>query len=266
MTLNDDKTILTERWFLPAGSTDARGKMPVTLMVARAIEVATEHANALGVGYADLAPLGIGWVLARITVEVLRYPDINEWYSMETWIESYTRRFSDRCFAMYDAKGNVVANIRSVWVAIDFKTRAMADLSGTGEGIRPAADRRCPVGKIRIPAAGHGEVVAESTYEFKYTDVDFNRHVNTIKYLDLALNQWPLDWHDTHNIVRLSASFDHECRFGDIAHTQLRALGADSYLVDINCDGHRAVAVQLDYTPLRGDGVPAVGNPDGRQL
>lgn len=251
MKLNDDKTILSERWFLPAGSTDARGRMPITLMVARAIETATEHANALGVGYADLVSRGIGWVLARISVEVLRYPRINEWYSMETWIESYTRRFSDRCFAMYDDKGEVVANIRSVWVAIDFNTRALADLSGTGNDIRPATDRRCPVAKIRIPALGHGELVGHAEYRFKYTDIDFNRHVNTIKYLDLALNQWPLVYHDSHDISRLSASFDHECTFGQTAQIDVRNLGEpDSFLVDIVCDDRRAVAIELNYDSI----------------
>ena len=91
MILSKDKSILTNTWFLTAGETDARSLMPITLMAARAIETATEHANALGIGYTELAEHRLGWVLARLSIEVLRYPGINETYSMSTWIEGYNR-------------------------------------------------------------------------------------------------------------------------------------------------------------------------------
>ena len=81
---------------LTAGESDAEGRMPLTLLTERLIENATEHANALGIGYADLLPLGIGWVLSRVSVEMTSWPAINEAYTVTTWIESYNRRFSER--------------------------------------------------------------------------------------------------------------------------------------------------------------------------
>ena len=45
---------LSHKYFLTAGESDAEGRMPLTLVAERIIEVATEHANSLGIGYATL--------------------------------------------------------------------------------------------------------------------------------------------------------------------------------------------------------------------
>ena len=85
-------------YLLTAGESDPRGLMPLTLVVERVIETATEHANSLNIGFADLSRKNIGWVLSRLAVEMTRYPAINERYSLTTWIESYNRHFSERSF------------------------------------------------------------------------------------------------------------------------------------------------------------------------
>ena len=45
------------RYFLTAGECNAQKEMSISLLTQRVIEVATEHANILGVGYADLVSL-----------------------------------------------------------------------------------------------------------------------------------------------------------------------------------------------------------------
>ncbi|MCM1033701.1 MAG: thioesterase [Odoribacter sp.] len=215
--MNDNLlTSYSREWFLTAGETNARGIMPVTLIAARAIELATLHANALGIGYSNLSEHSMGWVLARLAIEIYRYPGINETYSMTTWIESLNRHFSDRCFEMTDTGGNTLASIRSMWVAIDTQSRSMADLGNLPIGSIPIdTTRKCPLGRCRQPAIAPGTTVETTRYSFKYTDIDFNRHVNTLRYLEAVLNLRPLEFYDSHIITRLEASFDRECHFGD---------------------------------------------------
>ena len=52
----------THTYLLTAGECNAQGIMPVTLFAARVIEVATFHANGLGVGYDRLIADGLAWV------------------------------------------------------------------------------------------------------------------------------------------------------------------------------------------------------------
>lgn len=251
--MNDNNpAFLSRTWFLTAGETDASGLMPPTLIASRAIEVATLHANALGIGYSCLNTISLGWVIARLSIEVVRYPAINETYTMTTWIEGYNRHFSDRCFEMTDADGHTVAHIRSVWVAMDTSTRAMADLSRLPKERFPLGDRVCPVAKCRPAALAPDAPVRTDTYTFRYTDLDFNRHVNTIRYLEAVLDTRDLAFHDTHRLARLEASFEQECHFGDraelITGPSARIPGADTTIISV--DGHRAVAVETLYTPI----------------
>lgn len=61
-------TEYTHKYTLTAGESNACGRMPLTLVTERIIEVATEHANALGIGYAALITRNIGWVLSRLSI------------------------------------------------------------------------------------------------------------------------------------------------------------------------------------------------------
>lgn len=84
----------THSYTLTAGESNAEGVMPLTLLVERIIEISTEHANNLNIGYATLIKQNIGWVLSRLSVEMTSLPTINESYTLTTWIESYNRHFS----------------------------------------------------------------------------------------------------------------------------------------------------------------------------
>ena len=64
-------------------------ELPLTLLAKRILEVATLHAESWGVGYSTLIKNQQVWVLSRLTVEMYRYPLINEHYTLQTWIEGY---------------------------------------------------------------------------------------------------------------------------------------------------------------------------------
>ena len=68
-------------------------ELPLTLLAKRILEVATLHAESWGVGYSTLIKNRQVWVLSRLTVEMYRYPLINEHYTLQTWIEGYNSIF-----------------------------------------------------------------------------------------------------------------------------------------------------------------------------
>ncbi len=241
-------TELTQSYILLAGDTDAQSRMPMSLIVTRAIEVATDHANALGIGYARLKEHGIGWVLTRLTVDMIRYPRINERYSVTTWIEGYNRLYSDRCYVITGADGEVMGHMRSMWVAIDFETRTAADLSPFEVEAFPISSRVCPVPrqrKLRPLRAGR-----QREYTFEYSDIDFNRHVNTVQYVRQLLNMWPLDFFDHHSISRFAIAFHNECHYGDtvLVRAEEEADSPDT-ACDIVRDGQRMVACEITFKP-----------------
>ncbi len=241
------QTQFSHHYILTAGESDAEGRMPLTLVTERVIEVATEHANALGIGYDALIKENIGWVLSRLSIEMVRYPVINEGYTLSTWIESYNRHFSERNFVMTDSAGRVMGYMRTVWVGMDYASRSVADLTKLERVPFPVPDVPCPIAKTpRIPALGAGADC--ESYTFRYRDLDFNRHVNTVRYLDLILNHWSLDHYDHNVAARFDIMFHRECHYGQTVDLRVAA-GPDSCPGSI-CeialpDGTRAVAARI---------------------
>ncbi len=232
---------------LTAGESDAEGRMPLTLLTERIIEVATEHANLLGIGYAALIKQNIGWVLSRLSIEMLRYPLINEQYTLTTWIESYNRHFSERNFAITDSSGKILGHARTVWAAMDFASRSMADLTALDSEAFPTADLPCPIARAprfpRVPEDAETE-----TYRFRYKDLDFNRHVNTVKYLVVILNHWSLEHYDRYVPSRFDIVFHRECRYDETVTLRV-AEGPESCPGSIceivKPDGVRAVTARI---------------------
>lgn len=236
----------SRHFLLTAGECDAQSRMPVPLIAERLIEVATEHANNLGIGYEALIRHNIGWVLSRLSIEMYSYPGINDSYSITTWIESINRRFSERNFAIYGPDGKIAGYARSVWSAIDFGQRAGADLSALGVEQCPIAALECPMEKTpRIPALPHRDNT--TTYTFRFCDLDFNRHVNTVRYLELLMDQWDLSHYDCHQIARVDLLFHHECHFGDTVEVRMAAGNADQDNCELARDGIRVVGGRFTW-------------------
>lgn len=239
---------LSKTYTFTAVEANAQGRMPLTLVVDRCILLATLHANALGIGYAHLLQRRWGWVLSRICVEVLRYPEINEEYTVTTWIESINRMYSDRVFLFTDSQGRPIVHARSMWVAIDIDRRTAVDLSELSPESFPIGERKCPLPKIPKMAPVK-EPDSVSQYTFQYADLDFNRHVNTVQYVRLLLNQWPLEQYDANQITRFNIAFKHECHFGQTV-TLLKS-GEPTTRIDILLPdgGVCAISSEITFSP-----------------
>lgn len=201
-------------YYLAAGECNPQGEMPLTLLMRRIIEVATFHANSWGVGYARLIQDNHVWVLSRVTIEVTRMPRVNENYRLSTWIEDYNRHFSQRNMRLDDADGNPLGYVRTIWMVIDMATRASVDISQLSYIRENISDLPCPIepmSRLR-PIGDNGR---QEGYTFGYMDCDFNRHVNTVRYLSHLMNLFDMDWYDHNFISRMEISFIKETRYGE---------------------------------------------------
>ncbi len=241
--------LFTQSHFLTASECNPEQEMPLPLLTERIIEVATHHANHLGIGYDDLMRQNNGWVLARVSIEMLRYPRVNEPYTLHTWIEDYNRRFSLRNMQIVGAQGETLGWVRTVWMVINYETRTGVDLTSLERIAGVRLDKECPI-------APQGRMAPLSPqarsydYTFKYTDCDVNRHVNTVRYIELLMNRFPLEKYDSEMVSRLDIAFMAETRYGD----QVRVLCDDANPADCRLDivdnaGAAHVRCRMAFTP-----------------
>lgn len=215
--------MLQQRYFISAGDANAEGELSLPQLISRIIDIATLHANSLGVGNPSMEHLGLGWVLSRLTVEMQSYPTVNSEFILSTWVEQWNRHFSVRDFRIDDSEGRPLGHARSIWMVMNTLKRenaGLAHLSLPPEAIEPGVP--CPIERqkkhLHIPAE-----FLDREYTFKYTDLDFYRHVNTVRYVDLLLNGYSLEEMDRNMVRRLELSFLHECHCGATVEIRSRA-------------------------------------------
>lgn len=232
--------VFKESYFLSASESNAEQEMSLPILTAKIIDIATTHANSLGIGNPSMESLHAGWILSRLTVEMDSYPKVNDTYMIETWIESYNRHFSERSFRISAPDGRVYGYVRSIWMVMDFVNRTNLGLSHLPIPPDLVTGEKAPIPTqarhLQIVDSVEGELPKNTIlathpvfdYRFKYCDLDFYRHVNTLRYITLLLNRFSLEEHDESMVCRMELSFLHEAKYG--METQL--LRADSEVDD----------------------------------
>jgi acyl-ACP thioesterase len=178
-------------------------------------ETAGNHAERLGVSMESLLDNGQAWVLAFLRLKVDRYPDWHDTLTIETWPSGLDRLYAMREFVLSDDEGEC-ARATSAWLVIDTKRRRPlrppAKLYDIDTPDRPPAldvDRA----KMDVPDTSPEH---ERTFRVRYHDLDLNRHVNNVRYVEWATETLPAEWLDTHGLRDLTLEFRAETTAGDL--------------------------------------------------
>lgn len=249
----------SQTFFLSAGETDAEGRLSVPLLTSKIIDISTAHANSLGIGNPAMEEKGCGWVLSRVALEMSRYPEVNHKYVLTTWIESWNRHFSERIIMVSDADGNPYGYARTIWMVLDTRTRESVGLSHLHIPEELIISGECPIARqgrhVFISPLAEGDAGASKgmmapdrpgfSYLIKYCDLDFYRHVNTIRYIALLLNRFALDEWDATEVERMELAFMHELCFGQEVTVYRHDEGLQSLFSIIDDQGVTALCASI---------------------
>lgn len=228
-----NNSVLRREHFLTPSFCNAQRELPLPLLVSQIIEIATDHANDLGIGFLYMEDKG--WVLSRLSVEMKRWPRVGEHYYLQTWVESWNKHFSERCFSVESKEGDVLGYARTVWMIIDLASHKSYGTAGFELPPDKIANAICPI--LRQQRHKPFEATIINNYIFKYTDLDYYRHVNTVRHIELLLNQFPLGLYDSHNLYRFEIAFMHEAKYGD--KVELRGIREDMRIKEFNSDNEK---------------------------
>ena len=154
------------------------------------LHTAGEDADRIGFGIRNLQSKDSTWVLSRMAVEIDRLPAEYERYTVGTWVGEIGRLMTTRNFIVTDAGGQRIAAASTLWAMIDVKTRQPLDLRDNVDYSRALLAIPCPIDK---PAKiGRIEGVPCDSRRVRYSDIDFNQHTNSMKYIQWMLDALPL--------------------------------------------------------------------------
>lgn len=165
--------------------TDGSGRVTMSSLSRFAQESAGYHASQLGFGFADLAALGMAWVLREQTLQVLRYPALDENVRILTWPTRAERILCHRDFKIVDAAGSVVALGTTAWFGLDLASRRPRK----AESFFRVELEHAP-GPVFVAALPELEAPLEiagtTCREVQPSDLDALGHMSNLRYLDWA--------------------------------------------------------------------------------
>ena len=179
--------------------------------------------------------------IVRLAVELDEMPYQYENFSVQTWVENVYRLFTDRNFAIIDKDGKKIGYARSVWAMINLNTRKPADLLTLHGGsiVDYVCDEPCPIEKpSRIKVTSDQPI---ATLTAKYSDIDINGHVNSIRYIEHILDLFPIELYKTKRIRRFEMAYVAESYFGDELSFFCDEVNANEFHVEVKKNGNEVV-------------------------
>jgi acyl-ACP thioesterase len=189
-------------------------------------EAAINHAEHLDVGREQMARSRQVWILSRMSAQIDHRPDYREHITVRSWPRGGEKLFAIRDYDIRNAEDTAVVRARSAWVIIDMEKRrpmrpqSIMDALPQNEGLDAL-----PSASAALAERADLRKIAER--RAVYTDVDYNGHVNNVRYIEWiedALDPALLEKADR---LRLDINYLAEILPGEITEIRSAPLEAD---------------------------------------
>ena len=205
---------------------DLARKLRPTVLLNYLQDAAGDHARILGVAVSDLMRRNLTWVLSRYHLRFEGEAGTGEVVRIRTWPSSRSGLFSCREFEVLRADGTPLALVTSSWAVVDVSTRRPVRLA-THLPDYPLLIRR--VVDDDFPSLPRlGEAITEMPFRVRRSDLDLNRHVNNVVYVEWALETIPPEVTDTFRLTELEVAFRAEALYGDWVMARSAPTGDDT--------------------------------------
>lgn len=203
------------------------------------------NADDNGFGLRRLHEMDCAWVLSRLAIEMKRFPEQYEKISVETWVEEVGRANTTRNFCIRDEKDEIIANACSEWVFFDMKTRRAKDLL-TLEGIHKFANGER--GLIEKPVKlGAVEGSDYDGFKVKYSDIDINGHVSSMRYIQWVSDCFSLNCYRKCQLKRFEINYMNEMVFDDFVEIVGHELHTGDFRFEIRKEDKVASRVRVVF-------------------
>ncbi|MCL2865683.1 MAG: thioesterase [Lachnospiraceae bacterium] len=215
---------------------DTDGKLSLLSLVSYFQDCSNFQSTELGMDVEALKANNRAWVLAGWQIEIDCYPKLGEKIKVGTFATGVNGLYAHRNFVMYDHAGALLAKADSIWVLLDL---------GSGRPIRPTEADVAAYGIFqalemrdegkKIKKAAKLETLPTFTVKKKYLDT--HKHVNNVKYIEMALDYISEDM----DVRQLRVEYKKSALYGDVVFPKV-AEESHRTVVEL-CDGKRAYAV-----------------------
>lgn len=194
---------------IPSYSVDEDKRLRLTAFMEYAQQAAEDDCEAAGFGNRELLAKNCAWVLVGYHIVIGRMPLFKDTATIATWNSKVEGPIFRREYEMRTENGELLLSACTTSCILNLGTRRpvrpkIFGITDGSNGGRQALET--PPERLRIPEGISPDLVSPRVVT--YSDVDYNRHVNNVRYV-----QWALDClsdADRRQVGEITVNYKHE--------------------------------------------------------
>lgn len=224
----------TYKYLIDAYLADFRGKATLPMIGGFMLQSATRHAEERGFGYNEMTGQQRAWVLSRMVIEMIEFPLNDTVFIIKTWVADVNKLFTERYFSFENEKGEKLGYAKSLWASIDLTTRRPTNVQNLSELVAYIdKEQPCPIeGLNKIPLLKEDYDHAGS-FDVKYSDVDINKHLNSMKYIEHFIDIFDIDVFKEKEIRRFQINYIAEAHYGTHIDFLKKEIEKDIFVIEM---------------------------------
>ncbi len=178
------------------GKVNANAEVTNKGMLALLENVACMHSDKAGFGIREIPTTHLSWVQLNWRVHIIRRLKYGEEITIRTWARDCSRAITLRDFEVLDNEGKTVCIATTRWTLTNIDTQSITKI--TEDIIREYDPETYTImpdfefKKLKEPEISSNEYV----YTTQRRDIDVNKHMHNLNYLDLAYEALPGEIYD----------------------------------------------------------------------
>ena len=178
--------------------------------------IGADHSSQAGLGILDIKETRLSWILLDWKVKMINRPKYGQILNVNTWARYSKRAYTYRDFEIYDENNQKIAIATSRWALINVDIGRPSKLDKIiTEKFYPEEEKSVfeiqELDKIKEPS----EFTKSFLYKVNRADIDINKHMHNLYYLDLAYETLPEEIYENKKFDNIRITYKKEIKLGD---------------------------------------------------
>ena len=205
---------LEKKYCIPFSRCDRHYKMRISEILNVFMDIATEHAGALGCGQPVLDKQKLFWMVGYSALQINELPKHNDEVLLTTWPEAVHRGLSYRYYKM-EKDGKVLVEGKTLWMLFDYTTMAIASSERSIIVNLPDNKDKCCTFRKNPLIDTYEKHEKVYDYVVGSNDVDVGFHMNNVSYVKSLFGAFNCDEIDSMPIKTFEIKFISQAKEGN---------------------------------------------------
>ena len=207
--------IYTEKFKIPLKDIGKDNKIKNRAVLEILENIACYHSDLVGYGVNNIKETKVTWILLDWKLKVINRPTYGQVLTVNTWGKGMNKFFTYRDYEIYDNNNNLCAIATSKWALIDTEKGKMSRLTENIINAYKPENKTVfeenSLDKVKIPEEFSNTI----KYEVIRKDIDINKHMHNLYYLDLAYEALPDEIYNKRPFDYVRITYKKEIKLGE---------------------------------------------------